>query len=95
MMTYINRAKHHEMTENPDRHFKNKEVVNFDLIHHKCRGDPLKNTYKEYKTVKESNFENYLKKDEKKVLSSIFCNKRNNLWVQKEHMIKHFRENFK
>lgn len=43
------------MTENPDRYFKNKEVVIFDLIHHKCRGDPLKNTDKEYKTVKESN----------------------------------------
>lgn len=75
------------MTENPDRHFKNKEVVNFDLIHHKCRGDPLKNTYKEYKTVKESNFENYLKKDEKKSCLQFFAIKetiygcRRNIWL--------------
>ena len=75
------------MTENPDRYFKNKEVVNFDLIHHKCRGDPLKNTDKEYKTVKESNFQNYLKKDEKKPCLQFFATKgtiygyRRNLWL--------------
>ena len=30
------------MTDYPDYYFDNKKNVNFDIIHHQCRGDPLK-----------------------------------------------------
>ena len=35
------------MPDQPDYHFRNKKVVNFDIIHHECRGDPLQKSYKE------------------------------------------------
>lgn len=43
LMRYFNHLDYEVMSNNPEFYFKNKEVVNFDLIHHRCRGDPLKN----------------------------------------------------
>ena len=34
--------KYQEMAEDFDYYFKNKKVVNFDIINHECRGDRLK-----------------------------------------------------
>ena len=40
-MSYFDHLKFKEMPDQPDYHFRNKKVVNFDIIHHECRGDPL------------------------------------------------------
>ena len=32
-------------------HFENCYVINFDLIHHKCRGDVLKHSRRYYETI--------------------------------------------
>ena len=34
------------MTDDPNFNFKNKKVINFDMIHHQCKGDPLKKNRK-------------------------------------------------
>ena len=34
--------KYQKMAEDFDYYFKNKKVVNFDIINHECRGDRLK-----------------------------------------------------
>ena len=47
------------MLSNPNDYFNKKQVVSIDIIHHKCRGYPLKQSYKEHKTVKESDFIEY------------------------------------
>ena len=41
LMSYFDNLKFKEMPDQPDYHFRNKKVVNFDIIHHECRGDPL------------------------------------------------------
>ena len=52
--------------------------------------------YKHYKTIDKKDFVIYTKKkDEKIVVSSVFRAKRDDLWVQRDLMIKHFKENFK
>ena len=69
------------MTRDPDNYFKNKQVINFDIVNHQCRSDQLKKSEKEHKTTENNNFNNY-PKNEKKVLSSVFRNKRDDLWVR-------------
>ena len=81
------------MTRDPDNYFKNKQVINFDIINHQCCGDQLKKSEKEHKTIENNNFNNY-PKNEKKVLSSVFRNKRDDLWVKRDLMIEHFKQNF-
>ena len=55
----------------PTKYFKDKQLVNFDIIHHECCGDKLQNSYKHYKTVKEEDFKNY--PDEKKKKLFLVC----------------------
>ena len=94
MMTYINHIKYRTMRDNPDSYFKNVIIVNFDIINHECRGDKLIGTYKDYKTIKSEHLTDYTKKEAEVVLSSAFRNKRDDLWIKGDLMIKHFRENF-
>ena len=40
-----------EIMQNPDSHFENAYITNFDLIHHECRGDKLTHDRKYYETL--------------------------------------------
>ena len=40
-----------EILNDPDYHFENSFVTNFDLIHHQCRGDELSYSKKHYETI--------------------------------------------
>ena len=56
-ISYIDWLKYKQMLNNPDDYFsKKKKVMNFDIIHHECRGDPLKQSYKEHKTQRNNYF---------------------------------------
>ena len=54
------------MLEDPTSYFYRKKVVNFDIINHECCGEPLEGSYKDYKTVKNRDFENFSKNEKKK-----------------------------
>ena len=60
------------MAKDPDGYFREKKVINFDIIHYQCWGDPLKKSIKEHKTVNSHDFSKYPKTEEKKVVPSIF-----------------------
>ena len=70
LMTYIDQLKHKRFKENRDKHFKNAEIVNFDIINHRCRGDPLQNSEKYYKTITKKDFKHY-PNEEKNLLSML------------------------
>ena len=40
-----------EIVNDPDYHFENSFVTNFDLIHHQCRGDELSYSKKHYESI--------------------------------------------
>lgn len=44
LMTYIDRLKYEKLEPDGNKHFKHVELLNFALIHHCCRGDPLSNS---------------------------------------------------
>ena len=46
LMGYFNYCEYTDMSKNPTKYFEEKKVVNFDIIHHECRGDSLQGSYK-------------------------------------------------
>ena len=40
-----------EIVNDPDYHFENSYITNFDLIRHHCRGDELSYSKKHYETI--------------------------------------------
>ena len=47
------------MKDDPHKYFKKARVINFDVIHHGCRGDKLKKSKKEHKTIDKTDFKDY------------------------------------
>lgn len=58
-MSYFDHLKFKEMSDQPDYHFRNKKVVNFDIIHTNVEEILYKKSYKEYQTVHNDNFKKY------------------------------------
>lgn len=58
-MIYFDDLKYDEFVSNMDGYFKNAKIINFDIIHHVCRGDKLQNPQKYYKTIRNKDFNNY------------------------------------
>ena len=42
-------------------------MINFDIIHHESRGDPLQGSYKGYQTVRKKDLEEYPKSEKKRL----------------------------
>ena len=59
LMIYFDDLKYDEFVSNMDGYFKNAKIINFDIIHHVCRGDKLQNPQKYYKTIRNKDFNNY------------------------------------
>ena len=55
-MTYIDYLRYQECVRDPDVYFKRTNVVNFHIIHNKCRGNQLKKSMREHETVYKNNF---------------------------------------
>ena len=48
LMSYFAALECEEFLKDPDSHFKNARVVNFDIIHREYRDDLLQGSYKDY-----------------------------------------------
>ena len=51
-------------------YFKNVKIINFDLIHHRCRGGCLEKSEKEYYPIKKIDFKKNQKTDKKEVVGA-------------------------
>ena len=70
LWSYIDALKCEEFFKDTDSHFKTAQVVNFDIIHHECRGDPLQGSYKEYQTVNKKDMDEYSSNSKEKIGNS-------------------------
>ena len=89
----LNKMKFDEITEDFDYHFKNCYVINFDLIHHECRGDKLNHSRNFYQTI----FYNQMKKnlseeDQKKFILSAIKAEREDVNYEKKVITEHFKK---
>ena len=71
---------------------KKKKVVNFDIIHHECRGDPLHRSYKDYQTVNNKDLQKYPTNERKEVVGGLIRNfNRKDLNVEKKIVNEYFK----
>ena len=47
------------MEKEPTEYFKKKKIIDFNIIHHEARGDPVQGTYKDYDTIKKSDLQEF------------------------------------
>ena len=73
-LLYLGGSKYEETVKNTDKYFQDVKVINFDMIHHMCRGDPLERSVREHLTVQNSDFKKYPKNDKKKVVGGALWN---------------------
>ena len=59
LMRYYNYLEYQEMEKEPTEYFKKKKKIDFDIIHHEARGDPVQGTYKDYDTIKKSDLQEF------------------------------------
>ena len=48
---HLKQVDYNKILSDPDEYFSKVEFINFDLIHHQCRGDKLQNSKKYYETI--------------------------------------------
>ena len=58
-MTYIDNLKYDNFVGDMDSHFSKAKVINFDIIHHQCRGNKLEKPEQYYQTIHDKDFVNY------------------------------------
>ena len=83
-----------EIIWDPDYHFKNSFVTNFDLIHHQCRGDSLNFSRKHYETIYSSDLKKNISKNDlrRDFVSSAIKSERKDLHIEKQVVEKHFKK---
>ena len=61
-LSYLDDLKNKQTMENPGKYFQNVKIVNFDIIHHECRGVSLQNLFHHYYAITKKDFTSYKKK---------------------------------
>ena len=51
LLTYCDQMKYKDFLDDPDSYIKNAQIINFDMIHAQCHGQPRENSDKHYQTV--------------------------------------------
>ena len=91
LMSYIDSLNCQEFLNDTDEHFKKAKVINFNMIHHKCRGDPLQKDLKTYQSVQKKDLAGYNQQQKKNIISSALRCERKNIYVEKTVTYKHFK----
>ena len=89
------RDKYKKITENKEEYFIEANVMNFDIIHHRCRGDPLKNSVKYYETIYQENLRRAKEEDINEFIGEAIKSKRKDLYVNNDVLNEHFKLNQK
>ena len=93
LCNYFDQLKYEETVKNPNRYFCNVKVVNFDIIHHQYRDDPLEKSLNEHFAIKNKDFSKYPKSDKKSVTGSTLKNQDNvkqPIHIQKDIILNYF-----
>ena len=91
LMTYIDQVKCEEFLSDPDKHFREKKVVNFDIIYKSIRGEEMpEGDLKKYQAVQNNRVKQYSQEHRNKLLSAAFETDRKDLYFEKEVIQSHF-----
>ena len=85
MMTFT------KIVNDPEYHFENSYITNFDLIHNECRGDELSHSKKYYETIYKKNINEEIDSDNRyRFISSAIRSQRKDVIIEKEIFSEHF-----
>ena len=81
-----------EIVNDPDYHFDNCFITNFDLIHHQCRGDELSYSKKHYETISNKKIKEEIVSDDvrNRFVSSAIRSERKDVTIEKQVFKEHF-----
>ena len=92
LLTYIDKLRYDKFLENPDKHFEETKIVNFDIIYKSIRVEKNpEQTIKDYQTVKDERVTSYPKEDQNKFLSSAFSTDRKEFYFEKKVIDNYFK----
>ena len=81
-----------DIINNPETHFQNVYVTNFDLIHHSARGDPLCYSKKFYQTIAMSDLKQIDFPYSYQFVAAAIKSQRDDVYFEKEVLEKHFKD---
>ena len=90
--TSLKRITFEKIIDDPELHFQNCYISNFDLIHHECRGDELTHTRKHYETIYKKKINEEIASDyfRDRFISSAIKSERNDVVFDKRIFNEHF-----
>ena len=91
LITYINKLEYERFEEDRDQYLKNVNILNFDIIHNKCRNEPLENSIKNYKTVSTKDLKQMPLADKDAALAACFRSERKDIYIEKILRDEYFR----
>lgn len=91
LMWYIDSLRCQEFLDDTNEHFKKAEIVNFNIIYHKCIDDLLLKDLKTYQSVHKKVLLGYNQKQKKNFISSAFGYERKDISSEKKITYKHFK----
>ena len=85
------RDKYEKIQENKKEYFIQANVINFDIIHHRCRGDPLQHSISYYETIYKENLLRAKEEDRDEFIGEAIKSKRKDLFVNNNILNEHFK----
>ena len=87
----LDRQKYERIINNPNYHFKNSFITNFDIIHHQCRGDNLQNTIQYYQTIFNESVNKEIEENKKtNFIAEAIESERKDVFLKKDSITEHF-----
>ena len=90
--TTLQKMTFKKIIDEPEYHFQNCYITNFDLIHHECRGDELSYTRKHYETISKKKINEEIATDNLRYrfISSAIKSERKDVVFEEEVFNEHF-----
>ena len=81
-----------EIVNDPDYHFDNCFITNFDLIHHQCKGDELSYSKKHYETISNKKIKEEIASEDvrNRFVSTAIKSERKDKTIEKQIFKQHF-----
>ena len=87
----LDKQKYKRIIDDPKYHFANSYVINFDIIHHRCRGDKLENSRQHYETIFKKAIDEEITENKKThFISEAIDSERKDVFFKKNVLTEHF-----
>ena len=83
--------KYEKIQKNKKEYFIQANVINFDIIHHRCRGDPLQHSISYYETIYKENLLRAKEEDRDEFIGEAIKSKRKDLHLNNDILNEHFK----